>query len=331
MDTFDKKTLKSSRGYTYTYYVADGDKSLPALFFLHGWPDHAEVWKDVAGPLRSTKHPIIVPDLLGYDGTSKPTDPAEYKWDVMTNDLVEIIDAEGYDKVVSVGHDWGSVCAARLYNYHPDRVVGLVLLNVAYIAPTSEHFDLDSADAFTKNVFGYSLFSYWYLFTSDDGAAILKDNIERLHNVMHGTGDSMKHFFCTPNAMKDYLLNGNQEVQLRPYAQDEKFKKDFIDRFRRDGFEGPQCWYKAVMANYQSQTEKQLPEGADKVTVPVLYIGCKDDGVCRPEVMDSSIQAGLLPQLEQADMIDAAHWIMYEQPTEVIERMEDWLQRHFTK
>ena len=57
MDVFEKKTLKTSRGFTYTYYVADGDKSLPALFFQHGWPDHAAMWAQVASSLRSTKHP----------------------------------------------------------------------------------------------------------------------------------------------------------------------------------------------------------------------------------------------------------------------------------
>jgi len=45
MDAFEKKTLKTSRGYTYTYYTSDGDKSLPALFFQHGWPDHAQMCK----------------------------------------------------------------------------------------------------------------------------------------------------------------------------------------------------------------------------------------------------------------------------------------------
>ncbi|KAH7344325.1 Alpha/Beta hydrolase protein [Pyrenochaeta sp. MPI-SDFR-AT-0127] len=106
MDAFDKKTLKTSRGYTYTYYTASGDNSLPTLFFQHGWPDHAAMWKDVAGPLRSAKHPIIIPDMLGYDGTDKPTDPSAYKWDVMTKDLIEIIDNEGTDTAISIGHDW---------------------------------------------------------------------------------------------------------------------------------------------------------------------------------------------------------------------------------
>jgi soluble epoxide hydrolase/lipid-phosphate phosphatase len=290
MDAFEKKSLKTSRGYTYTYYIADGDKSLPALFFQHGWPDHAAMWKDVALPLRSTKHPIIIPDLLGYDGTDKPTDPAKYKWDAMTKDLVEIIDAEKVAHVISIGHDWGSVCAARLYNYHPDRVVGLVLLNVAYSAPSREPFDLDHTNKMTEKVFGYPIFSYWYLFTAEDGPAVLKGNLDRLFYAMHGTGETMKRFFTGPNAMREYLTNGGIDVELRPYAKDPKFRQAFIDRMSRDGFEAPQCWYRAMVDQKQAESDKNLPEGADKVEVPLLYVGAKDDAVCRPESMHAQFK-----------------------------------------
>jgi soluble epoxide hydrolase/lipid-phosphate phosphatase len=37
------------------------------------------MWTNVAGALRPTKHPIIIPDMLGYGGTNKPTNPAAYK------------------------------------------------------------------------------------------------------------------------------------------------------------------------------------------------------------------------------------------------------------
>jgi soluble epoxide hydrolase/lipid-phosphate phosphatase len=331
MDGFEKKTLKTSRGYNYTYYTADGDNSLPALFFQHGWPDHAAMWRDIATPLRSTKHPIIVPDLLGYDGTDKPTDPAEYKWDAMTKDLVEIIDTEKINKVISIGHDWGSGCASRLYNYYPDRVVGLVLLNVGYVAPGREPFDLDGMNKMTEQAFGYPIFSYWHLFTAEDGPAILKGNLDRLYHVMHGSGDTMKQFFTGPEAMRQYLTNGGADIELRPYAKDSNFKKAFIDRMSRDGFEGPQCWYRATVEQKQLECDKNLPEGVDRVEVPVLYVGAKDDAVCRPEAMARSIQAGWLPKLEQAAMIDASHWVPYEAPQEVVDRMESWLKKHFSQ
>lgn len=331
MDAFNKKTLKTSRGYTYTYYTADGDKSLPTLFFSHGWPDHAAMWKNVATSLRSTGHPIIIPDLLGYDGTDKPTDPAAYKWNLMTQDLIEIIDTEKFSKVISIGHDWGSVCASRLYNHHPDRVMGLVLLNVAYSPPTRQPFNLDQANAMMQKIFGNPLFSYWYLLTAPDGPEILKNHLDRLHNAMHGTAETMKKFFTTPDAMREYLVNGGDDFELRPYARDPKFKQEFIDRFTRDGFEGAVCWYKVNTENHQYESDKQLPESADKVNVPVLYMGGKDDAVCRPEAMIPAIKAGLLPQLEQANLIDAAHWTPYEASEEVSANIKSWLAKHFAK
>jgi soluble epoxide hydrolase/lipid-phosphate phosphatase len=331
MDAFEKKTLKTSRGYTYTYYTADGDKSLPTLFFQHGWPDHAEMWKDVATSLRSTKHPMIIPDLLGYDGTDKPTDPAEYRWDKMTQDLMEIIDTEKVEKVISIGHDWGSACASRLYNYFPSRVSGLVVLNVAYMPPGRQPFDLDAVNQMTAKAFGYSTFNYWYLFTAPDGPQVLKDNVDRLYHAMHGTAETMKDLFTGPNALREYLTNDGKKPELRPYAKDAEFKQAFIDRFTRDGFEGSQCWYKAAVSNIQHESDKNLPEGVDKVEVPTLFIGATEDAVCRPEAMYGAIQAGLLPKLEQAKMIDASHWTPYEAPQEVASDIESWLKKHFAQ
>jgi soluble epoxide hydrolase/lipid-phosphate phosphatase len=333
MDAFEKKTLKTSRGYTYTYYTADGDKSLPTLFFQHGWPDHAEMWKDVATSLRSTKHPIIIPDLLGYDGTDKPTDPAEYRFDGMTKDLMEIIDTEEAEKVISIGHDWGSTCAARLYNYHPSRVSGMVLLNVAYQAPSRKAFDLDAVNQMTAKVFGYPIFSYWYLFTSADGPQVLNNNIERLFYAMHGTADTLKYFFTGDNALREFLTNGNggKDIELRPYAKDPAFKQAFIDRMTRDGFEGPLCWYKAATQGIHHESDKNLPEAVATVEVPLLYIGATEDPVCRPEGMYAPIQAGLLPKVEQPKLVEAAHWTPYEAPQDVARDIESWLKKHFAQ
>lgn len=329
MDAFDKKTLKTTRGLNYTYYTANGDKSLPVLFFQHGWPDHAALWQKIADPLRSTNHPIIVPDMLGYDGTDKPTEVTQYKWDVMVPDLMEIIDAEGHEKAVSIGHDWGSACASRLYNYYPDRVVGLINLNVAYMPPGRQPFDIDAHNKFTTQVFGAPLLSYWSVFAAPDGPELLKNNLDRIYQAMHGAGDTMVKMFTSTNAMREYLTHGGSPITLRSYAEDAEFKKAFMDRFSRDGFEGAQCWYRAMQENHQYEADKNLPEDRDKVNVPVLYIGATGDAVCRPEALIPSVQQGLLPHLEQAEMIEAGHWVPYEKPQEAVERIEPWLKKHF--
>lgn len=206
MNGFGKKTHKTSRGFTYTYYTFSGDKSLPVLVFQHGWPDHAAMWADVAGPLRSTNHSMIIPDMLGYDGTDKPTDVAAYRWDGMTQDIIDLVDAEGYEKVVSIGHDWGSGCASHLYHYFPKRVVGLVNLNVAYSPPARKPFDLEAINQLTQKIFGYPVFSYWGVTAGPDGPELLKSNVDRFFQAMHGPAESMKKIFTGPGAFREVSL-----------------------------------------------------------------------------------------------------------------------------
>jgi pimeloyl-ACP methyl ester carboxylesterase len=98
---------------------------------------------------------------------------------------------------------------------------------------------------------------------------------------------------------------------------------------RRDGFDAPQCWYRAFIEQ-QHLCDKELPESRDKVDVPVLYIGGKEDATCRSEAMYPAIQAGLLPHLDQRPLLDASHWTPYEKPEEIAELFKEWLSKNYT-
>lgn len=336
MEGFDQKTLKTSRGFNYTYYVSNSshktDSSLPSLFFCHGWPDDARLWESMATYLRDLPFKMVIPDLLGYAGTDKPTDVASYKFDAMSNDLVEIIDKEGIQKVIATGHDWGAGVAARLYNYHPDRVAGMILLNVAYIPPSKEKFDLDTTNARTTQMFGYPVYQYWHFFTSPEAPSVLKKNVGRLYSALHAVGESsMKDFFTTPDVFPNYLQSDSKEPEVRDYAKDPKFKQYFIDRLGRDGFEGPQCYYKASKDNFQWECDSQLQPESAVVNVPFLYIGCKQDAVCRPEFLIPAKEAGLVPDCEEAPLVDCAHWSPYEKPKEMATPIVEWLKRKYLK
>jgi soluble epoxide hydrolase/lipid-phosphate phosphatase len=159
MDSLDKKTFKVSRGFTYTYYTSPARDSLPTIILFHGWPDTAELWEGVITDyLKPAGYGIVALDCLGYAGTSKPIDYKAYNMQHMSKDAIDILDHEKLDKVISLGHDWGCGIAQRLYNFHPDRVIGLVMLNVSYLVPTPEPFDLDKTIALTTQFFGYGTF-----------------------------------------------------------------------------------------------------------------------------------------------------------------------------
>jgi pimeloyl-ACP methyl ester carboxylesterase len=74
--------------------------------------------------------------------------------------LSEIVDAEGIDKVIVAGHDWGSFLAKRFYLFHPEHAVSIILLNVAY-NPPGPPFDLEVLLQMTEKQLGRALFAYW--------------------------------------------------------------------------------------------------------------------------------------------------------------------------
>lgn len=330
MDKLDKKTFTTSRKYTYTYYLhKPAAAAKPALVLCHGWPDHAHLWADIVPALLSLGHPILVPDLLGYDGTSKPTDYREYNSKSMTDDLYELIDSEDINEIIPVGHDWGSYMAQRMYIWRPERCAGLVLLNVAYMPPSPDAaFNLDDILDMTEKYLGYPTLAYWDVSAADDGPKLLLEHVENLFHLIHwDDGEAMKKVFCTRGATRKLLQDTSPDKHpLKPYARKPGFKEAFLDRMRRDAFEAPQCWYKAMARNVQYETEKAIPENNLIIRQPCLYISCTQDAVCRTDGMGRVKQ--LVPNLTQ-HVVESNHWGCYEKPEETRNYIADWLREKY--
>jgi soluble epoxide hydrolase / lipid-phosphate phosphatase len=100
------KDVNVTRGLQYHYYAAPAEPGKPTLLFLHGFPSTSYDWRHQVSFFQDNGYGLIVPDMLGYGGTSKPLDPELYVSSLVTKDIVDILDAEGIDKAVVVGHDW---------------------------------------------------------------------------------------------------------------------------------------------------------------------------------------------------------------------------------
>jgi soluble epoxide hydrolase/lipid-phosphate phosphatase len=161
MEILIKKTTHTSRGFTYTYFVSRASAGKSTILLLHGWPDHAAMWEDLAVKhLVPAGHGLIIPDCLGYGGSSKPTDPQAYNPVGLTNDFIEILDVENVEKVISSGHDWGAGMAQRFYNYRPECCAGLIMLNMP-VSPRPENpIVLEKLASVTIKSLGY--FPGWY-------------------------------------------------------------------------------------------------------------------------------------------------------------------------
>ena len=131
MDPAKYKTATTSRGLTYNYYSSPATESKPTLLFCHGFPSISSHWSRIVSFLEQQGYGIIVPDMLGYGGTEKPSDASEYSAKKLCDDLTALLDAAmgrgSKRRVIVVGHDWGSHIAGRFALWYPERLSALVL------------------------------------------------------------------------------------------------------------------------------------------------------------------------------------------------------------
>jgi pimeloyl-ACP methyl ester carboxylesterase len=296
---------------------------------LHGYPDNAKLWEDLATKyLVPGGYGVIIPDLLGFDGSDKPTDPQMYNLIGLTNDFDEILKAEHTDRVIISGHDVGSSLATRFYNFHPECCVGLITLNIPVQSKPERPFVLEQFVSMLKKMLGYFPFEYFYLYSDPvNGPALLGDHIESLFTALHPESPaSRRQVMCAPEGLKKWLEH-DKKGPVQAYATD-KIRKDFLSRFGRDGFAAPLCYYRALVGGVFYEQEKDLPAERYIIKVPYLFIAAMQDVICVPQAIEGPKKLGLTPKLT-VEQVDAGHWCMLASPKEIGEIFIKWLKENY--
>ena len=125
-----------SHGYTDSngvkiHFATMGDKSKPLVVMLHGFPDFWFTWRDQMEAL-SKDYYVVAPDLRGYNLSDKPKGAENYGMAYLIGDLAAVIRAQGREKAVVIGHDWGGAVAWFTAMSEPQLVEKLILLNMPH-------------------------------------------------------------------------------------------------------------------------------------------------------------------------------------------------------
>tara|TARA_Y100000588_G_scaffold58738_3_gene57210 strand:- start:3210 stop:3551 length:342 start_codon:yes stop_codon:yes gene_type:complete len=97
------------------HYVQAG--SGPLAVFIHGFPDFWYFWLHQMEGLSDT-HTVAAMGTRGYNKSDQPKGVENYDMQFLINDVAAVIENEGHEKAVLIGHDWGggiawSFAAAR--------------------------------------------------------------------------------------------------------------------------------------------------------------------------------------------------------------------------
>ncbi len=124
MPTLTTKTLDIA-------YEDGGPSDGPVVLLLHGWPDDATTWDDVAPALHDAGMRTLAPMLRGFGGTRFRDAQAARTGNsaVLAMDAMELLDGLGVTRFAVAGHDWGSNMAEALAVGWPERVERMALLS----------------------------------------------------------------------------------------------------------------------------------------------------------------------------------------------------------
>ncbi|MEO3937289.1 haloalkane dehalogenase [Dermatophilaceae bacterium Soc4.6] len=111
-------------------YVASGRPDAPTVVLVHGEPTWGYLYRHMIGPLVDAGLRVVVPDLVGFGRSDKPTDVGDYSYAAHVEWLrAALFDALDLRDIVYVGQDWGGLLGMRLLAEHPERFAGAVMAN----------------------------------------------------------------------------------------------------------------------------------------------------------------------------------------------------------
>jgi soluble epoxide hydrolase/lipid-phosphate phosphatase len=108
MDQTLYKTHTTSRGIKYKYYFSPAREGQRTILFLHGYPSTSDDWNKQVSFLTQKGYGALVPDMLGYGGTDKPSkeELEKYMPTLIAQDMIDLLEHEKVGRAVSIGHDW---------------------------------------------------------------------------------------------------------------------------------------------------------------------------------------------------------------------------------
>lgn len=270
------------------HVLTDGPQNGTSVILLHGFPEFHYGWRKQIPALVEAGFRVIVPDQRGYNLSDKPKGISPYDIDILTKDIVGLLDHFGIEKTFLAGHDWGAVVAWTIALNYPERLKKLAILNVPH-PDVMTRFILEHAEQRKKSwyvfFFQIPLFVEW---------ALSRNNFRNMSRMLVGSG--RKSTFSTDNLL-EYKKAWSQPGALT----------------------GMVNWYRAIFRHSFKYAFHRKSIPARKVKVPTLMLWGKQDVALSHEMVEPSM--ALCDQGEAVLFEKATHWVQHDEADEVNKRL----------
>lgn len=125
------------------HYLDEGSKNAAPILLLHGEPSWSFLYRKMIPILVQAGHRVIVPDLIGFGRSDKPSKRTDYTYQRHVDWMKSLVSQLELKDITLVCQDWGGLIGLRLAVDHSDNFTRIVAANTGL--PTGEH---DPGDAF---------------------------------------------------------------------------------------------------------------------------------------------------------------------------------------
>jgi len=266
------------------HYAESGSGEL--VIFLHGFPEFWYSWRHQLKALAPYFH-AVAPDLRGYNLSDKPPNVADYRIEVLVEDLIGLIDHFGARTAAIIGHDWGAGVAWAAAQKYPDRISKLAVLQVP------------PAAAWRANMSARQLLRSWYMFFFQ---------LPRLpewviaRNQFAGLDRVFKEGVSRPHSFSDADVAAYREALQTPGALTAALN-----------------YYRAnvVRVMRRSSSGEGARAGRDsRICVPTLFIFGERDLAILPQTV-KGIARFINAPYRELRIPDSNHWVQNEAADEV--------------
>mgnify|MGYP003129442000 CR=1 FL=1 len=118
------------------HYLDEGHREAAPVLLLHGEPSWSFLYRKMVPPLVAAGHRVIVPDLIGFGRSDKPTRREDYTYQRHVDWMQSVLDQLSLQQITLVCQDWGGLIGLRLLAEQPERFARAVAANT--LLPTGD-------------------------------------------------------------------------------------------------------------------------------------------------------------------------------------------------
>ncbi len=133
---FDFKPHYQDVGGYRMHYLDEGPGDAQPILLLHGEPTWCYLYRKMIPVLAAAGYRCVVPDLVGFGRTDKPTDRAVHTYKFHVDQIAGLVQQLDLKNCTFFGQDWGGLIGLRVVAENQERFARIVVSNTGL--PTGE-------------------------------------------------------------------------------------------------------------------------------------------------------------------------------------------------